>query len=123
MRKKELKEATGPSEGPRRADHRAPSSWADNKNAGLPRALSNMLDALQNEVLQLNVPRANTPIFVSLGHRNPLVGLSCHVSGNCLRMTAFTHPDKAVHDPRDLPGQLRTGYGPPWVLPVHRINL
>ena len=50
--------------------------WEHDKDLGLPRALCNMLDAVQNQVLQLDTTTANPPrvvtdvlLLVKLPHR------------------------------------------------------
>jgi hypothetical protein len=39
-------------------------SWACNEDLGLPRTLCDVLNAIQHQVLQLDVPAPNTPRFV-----------------------------------------------------------
>ena len=68
----------GPVEGPR-AGHRAYSiNGAQNKNSRLPRTLSNVLNAIQEEILQLDVTCADAPVFLDFGR--PLVGLPDRVT-------------------------------------------
>ena len=74
-RKKRL---LGRVEGPGSNSHLVPNSWAHNINLGLPRALRDMLDSIQNQVLELDVPDTDlpTPLYGPL----PLVGLSRRIT-------------------------------------------
>ena len=63
----------GPVEGPRRKVATL-SEGSHEKELGLPGALSNVLYAIQNQILQLNMPVANAPKLVDNWRR--LVGLS-----------------------------------------------
>jgi hypothetical protein len=72
--KRKQKEVTGPVEGPGKSRPCGLDSRAHDRNPWLPRTLTNVLDTLQDEVLQLNVTLANAPMFLNFSH--PLVALS-----------------------------------------------
>jgi hypothetical protein len=62
-----------PVEGPGRAGHRILKSLTHYQNPRLPRAFSNVLDAIQDEVPQFDVSCTDTPFVLDFSH--PLVGL------------------------------------------------
>jgi len=122
-----VKKTARPVEGPGRADRRTLGSLKHDKELGLPRALRDVLDAIQNQVLQLDVPVPNAPRFVTdvqglirLPHRCFTLAKS---TVKTLRVVVFAYLDERIHDLGDLESEFRPSYRSAGPLPVYGINL
>ena len=102
-------------------------SWAHDKDLGLPRPLCDVLDAVQHQVLQLDVPAPDTPRFVidihlliKLSHR--CVRLAKRTRST-LRLVVSTCLNERIYDLCDLERELRPSDGPTRLPPVHCVDL
>ena len=93
------------------------------EDLGLPRALRNVLDAVQNQVLQLDVPVPDTPKVVANLCRLVRLSFTSAKTRSTLRITGFACLYERVHDLGDLIGELRPGDGSAGLSPVYCINL
>ena len=94
---------------------------AHEKELGLPGALRNVFNAVQNQVLKLDVTIAYAPKLVD--NRRRLVRLSGYVSERCAQIAVFTCLNERIDDLGDFIRQLRPGDRPTGLPPVHSINL